>query len=92
MIFLVMLIDLFDNVLLKDVLNKDVLFEDVWFKDVLYKDVLFEDVWFKGVLYKDVYLLSLIKMCIVESLLGVHAFMVSPIWRCCIWRWCGQNQ
>jgi len=29
MIFLVMLIDLFDNVLLKDVLNKDVLFEDV---------------------------------------------------------------
>jgi len=46
----------------------------VLFKDVLYKDVLFEDV-----LFKDVYLLSRIKMCIVESLLFVHAFMVSVI-------------
>jgi len=33
----------------------------------------------KDVLSKDVKLSSHIKMCIVESLLDVHAFMVSPI-------------
>jgi len=57
---------------------------DLWFKDVVYKDVLFEDVLYKDVSYKDVlskYVLlsSHIKMCIVKSSLGVHAFMVSPI-------------
>jgi len=31
------------------------------------------------VLFKDVYLSSHIKMCVVESLLGVHAFVVSLI-------------
>jgi len=46
---------------------------------VLYKDVLYKDVLRKDVLSKDVYLSSHIKMFIVESLLGVHAFMVSPI-------------
>jgi len=70
---------LFEDVWFKDVLYIDVLFEDVWFKDVLYKNVIFEDVWFKDVLSKDVQLSSHVKMCIVESLFGVHAFMASPI-------------
>jgi len=69
------------EVLFKDVLYKDVLFEVVWFKDVLFKDVWFRDVLYKDVPYKDVlskdvYLSNHIKMCMVESLLGVHAFMV----------------
>jgi len=46
---------------------------------LLYKDVLYKDVLYKDVLSKDLLLSSHIKMCIVESLLDVHTFMVSPI-------------
>ena len=56
---------------------------------VLWKFYKLDSCWVVWIFWFDSYFL-IFWFC--ESLVENHAFMVESIWRCCIWRWCGQNQ